>query len=400
MADRVICNMEDLVAIADVVRGRTGQTKKYSASQLREYFEGELTEGAVILPKLYNPASPSEILSGYEAVDGTGAKIAGTFTKDDIVYVPYKDAGVYPLEALTSIGQLNFKENATLTGINIPNITTLETYTFSSCTALETVVLPAATSIPAYCFSHCSALKRVDLTAVTSFGGMAFGNCTSLNTLIIRSETLVPLGSTNIFTDTPIANKAGYIYVPRALLESYKTATNWSTFASQIRAIEDYNGITWESFTQEKPLSTNLSASSQASSFPVTRLVDGKTSYDPGSWETAQNVTEAWVKIDMQYPVRNITAHLWNRDERLNNPIAGRIEGSHTGEDDWVTLTTFSDRSGDVATLLTDHQCNNTEAYRYIRLFFTEWAKFSQYYTYCTLGEIAISGERQVGFEV
>ena len=237
MADRVICNMEDLVAIADVVRGRTGQTKKYSAPQLREYFEGELTEGAVILPKLRNPASPSEILSGYEAVDGTGAKIVGTFTKDDIVYVPYKDVGIYPPEALTEIGQLNFNSNTTLTGINMPNITTLETYTFSNCTALETAVLPAATSIPAYCFSTCSALKRVDLTAVTSLGGMAFGTCTSLNTLIIRNENAVVSINTNLFTNTPIANKAGYIYVPRALVDSYKANANWSTFASQISKI-------------------------------------------------------------------------------------------------------------------------------------------------------------------
>ena len=38
--------------------------------------------------------------------------------------------------------------------------------------------------------------------------------------------------------------KTGYIYVPRALVNSYKAATNWSTFASQIRAIEDYPDIT------------------------------------------------------------------------------------------------------------------------------------------------------------
>ena len=34
-----------------------------------------------------------------------------------------------------------------------------------------------------------------------------------------------------------------YIYVPRALVEDYKVATNWSTFADRIRAIEDYPEI-------------------------------------------------------------------------------------------------------------------------------------------------------------
>lgn len=304
---------------------------------------------------------------------------------------------IYPPEALTSIGQLNFKANTILTAVNLPTITTLETYTFSDCTALETAILPAATSIPAYCFSTCPTLKKVDLTAVTNFGGMAFENCTALDTFILRSETLVPLGSTNIFTATPIINKAGYIYVPRALLENYKTATNWATYASQFRAIEDYNGVTWESFSQEKPLSTNLFASSTyTSDYAVGRLIDGKNTV-AYSWASSNSVTEAWIKINMQYPVRNITAHMWNRPTTVNGPIAGRIEGSHNGED-WITLTTFSDRAGDEAELLTDHACNNTEAYQYIRLYFTDWAKASQYYTYCALGEIAISGERQVGF--
>lgn len=32
----------------------------------------------------------------------------------------------------------------------------------------------------------------------------------------------------------------GYIYVPRALVDTYKAATNWSTIADQFRALEDY----------------------------------------------------------------------------------------------------------------------------------------------------------------
>lgn len=37
---------------------------------------------------------------------------------------------------------------------------------------------------------------------------------------------------------------AGYIYVPSALLDGFKQATNWSVFSSQFRAIEDYPDIT------------------------------------------------------------------------------------------------------------------------------------------------------------
>jgi hypothetical protein len=41
-----------------------------------------------------------------------------------------------------------------------------------------------------------------------------------------------------------VANGTGYIYVPAALIEDYKAATNWSLYADQFRAIEDYPEIT------------------------------------------------------------------------------------------------------------------------------------------------------------
>lgn len=41
----------------------------------------------------------------------------------------------------------------------------------------------------------------------------------------------------------PNGLKDGFIYVPRKFVESYKVATNWSAFASQFRAIEDYPEI-------------------------------------------------------------------------------------------------------------------------------------------------------------
>jgi hypothetical protein len=54
------------------------------------------------------------------------------------------------------------------------------------------------------------------------------------------------LGSANEFIEvsgypnSAIADGKGYIYVPRTLVNSYKTATNWSVYANQFRALEDY----------------------------------------------------------------------------------------------------------------------------------------------------------------
>jgi hypothetical protein len=44
------------------------------------------------------------------------------------------------------------------------------------------------------------------------------------------------LGS-NVFYNTPIANNTGYIYVPAASVNTYKSASGWSDFESRIRAI-------------------------------------------------------------------------------------------------------------------------------------------------------------------
>lgn len=88
------------------------------------------------------------------------------------------------------------------------------------------------------------AVTSLDLSTVTTIGSYAFNGCSALATLILRSDTVCTLTATNAFASTPIASGTGYVYVPAALVDEYKAATNWSTYADQIRAIEDYPEIT------------------------------------------------------------------------------------------------------------------------------------------------------------
>lgn len=53
----------------------------------------------------------------------------------------------------------------------------------------------------------------------------------------MRSETMATLAGSHAFMDV---NSAFCIYVPAALIDSYKAATNWSAYANQFRALEDY----------------------------------------------------------------------------------------------------------------------------------------------------------------
>ena len=63
------------------------------------------------------------------------------------------------------------------------------------------------------------------------------------------------LGTTNT-TYNPTGAKDGYIYVPDTLVSSYKTATNWKTYASQIKPLSDL--YIWEAASQSFDASMNV----------------------------------------------------------------------------------------------------------------------------------------------
>lgn len=127
-----------------------------------------------------------------------------------------------------------------ITEIQDELVSSIRSYAFYNCTALNKAVFGAVSSVADRAFEGCTALTTADFHAATSIGTYAFDGCIALTALILRSETMATLSRTNAFTSTPIASGSGYIYVPAALVDSYKTATNWSTYAAQIRAIEDY----------------------------------------------------------------------------------------------------------------------------------------------------------------
>ena len=96
-----------------------------------------------------------------------------------------------------------------------------------------TEVTSDVASIREYAFYNCSNLTSITLPLVTSIGAYAFYGCASLAALYIgtRSDTVCTLSDSNA-----IPSNVTDIYVPEALVESYKVATNWSGFADKIKA--------------------------------------------------------------------------------------------------------------------------------------------------------------------
>lgn len=159
----------------------------------------------------------------------------------------YGFAGCASLEMVnipkvTSMGMYAFGVCSSLKTADFPNVTKIDSYAFQNCSSLEGVNLPNVTSIKKYTFSGCGALKTIDFSNLTEIDRYSFTGCSSLTTFIMRNtETACVLMYPDTLYDTPIRSGTGYVYVPRVLIDYYaSTSSNWRTYASQLRALEDY----------------------------------------------------------------------------------------------------------------------------------------------------------------
>ena len=147
------------------------------------------------------------------------------------------------LPIVTSIGLFGFYSCSSLKTANLSLVELIDNYAFYNCLSLESIYIPLVANIGKSAFYGCSKISSIDIPSVTSIDAKAFNNCSLLATVILRNETMCKLIDIDTFTNTPITDGTGYIYVPSALVETYTSDTNWSVYSHQIRAIEDYTDI-------------------------------------------------------------------------------------------------------------------------------------------------------------
>ena len=147
---------------------------------------------------------------------------------------------------VTTIGKYAFNFCQNLVSIDLQNVIEADEYAFNACPKLYSVNMPKLTKLPTRCFASCYQLETVKFPLVNYIGMAAFRYSSGLKILILSKPEICTLYRTDAFYDTPIASGTGYIYVPQALLQDYKAATNWVTYAAQFRAIEDYPDICGE----------------------------------------------------------------------------------------------------------------------------------------------------------
>ena len=83
-------------------------------------------------------------------------------------------------------------------------------------------------------------MSSIELPKATSIHSYSFKDCITLTSVILRSPTVCKLKHSDAFLGTPIKSGNGYIYVPDELIKQYKTATNWSVYANQIKPLSEY----------------------------------------------------------------------------------------------------------------------------------------------------------------
>lgn len=136
----------------------------------------------------------------------------------------------------TKIGQFAFRNCTNLTTINYPLVTEIGQGAFDGCQILESINTLNITTVEPLTFRYCENLTTIELNNVNVIKSQAFYNC-GVTSLILKGSEVCTLENKDAFYFTPIEEGSGYIYVPASLVDSYKTADNWSIYANQIVAI-------------------------------------------------------------------------------------------------------------------------------------------------------------------
>lgn len=153
----------------------------------------------------------------------------------------YSDDRVYTLEcnSSTTLSQMDVRPSGyqylSMTSITISDcVTEIGAEAFRNYYNLVSVELPnSLTKINGRAFMICRSLTSIDIpSGVTSIGDLAFYTCSGLTSITVHASEPPVLGSMP-FHDTNSAP----IFVPCESIDSYKSAENWSDYASRIQAI-------------------------------------------------------------------------------------------------------------------------------------------------------------------
>lgn len=143
----------------------------------------------------------------------------------------------YTNNRITNLGIYKFR-NGKVKKFKSTSLTHIESQAFYD-SILEEFYAPNLTTTSSSVFGLCDLLTYAHIGKTKTIISSLFSGCSKLKTLIITNTSVTAVANINAFSNSGIANGTGYIYVPDDLVESYKVATNWSTYAEQIKPISE-----------------------------------------------------------------------------------------------------------------------------------------------------------------
>lgn len=284
---KVVVTKEKLTAVADALRDKTEATEAYSLDEMPEVIQGIETGGGADIEitdvtflfysgarlELYNQLAPL-----FKDITSTKNMFSGS----DISSIDLSITDFSKVSDASSMFSNCTSESIDLSDIHIPAGTLSSMFSnckskridlsgleydrsvggqlnsgyslsmFSGCSNLEYLLFPHMHAIYRQCFykvgSDTTDGAILDLNGSftqisdsTSFNGTSSEPC-KIAALILRPTSLVKLSSTSTFNYCWIKTETdkGFIYVPDDLVDTYKSATNWTTFASKIKPLSEY----------------------------------------------------------------------------------------------------------------------------------------------------------------
>lgn len=254
MAEKSIISNAKLDAIVAAIVAKGGGTAPMTADQMA--------------------AAIAAIPAGVDTLGGMAKNTLTDYTFDADVsdirgYLFYTCTSIervtIPTSANCHFYEAAFRQCTALERVSIPNASRvdLDSSAFNTCRSLEAFEAPffnvgqtafkgcsqlqfvksdfgpitTKSGIATQAFFNCSSLALFDIANAPNIGGSAFASCPTTLTIVIRDDTKVGVLSG---TNSLPTNFAGAIYVPDALVDTYKAASNWSAFAAFIHPLSEY----------------------------------------------------------------------------------------------------------------------------------------------------------------
>lgn len=241
-----------------------------------------------------------------------------------------------------------------LSDINFDNCYTIGDMAFTFCEKLNKVNLKKCVSIGASAFSGCNNITQVELFNCKQIGSNAFANCKNLTNVYINNESDIfcSLMSEYVFCTHDISspsicsiNSNITFHFKAEVLDTYKSATNWSHYSKYMTKIAQPNQIIYK--TNDNKIievncdeSNSIKSNSYFTNYGVIEFEQNVKSLNDKMFENATTLTS----INVPSECETIGSNTFEGCENLINFTHSNVlkEIGNYAFKDCKALTTFT----------------------------------------------------------